>query len=71
MSTHLNMMRWKPKDIAVFLLIFVLLVIIAGDVTAPKYTSIEHFKMLDEIIGATVSGILLVISNYFNSNGEK
>ena len=63
-------MKLQPKDVAVFLLIVVLVIIIVGDTLAPRYSSIEHFKMLDEVIGATVSGILLIISTYFNSDGK-
>ena len=69
-SKLLNLVSPQPKDYAVFLLILVLVIIIGGDILAPKYTSIEHFKMLDEVVGATVSGILLIISTYFNDGKD-
>jgi len=58
------------KEYLILALITLLAVIILADLYAPKYTSSEHFKVLNEIIGATASGILLTISNYF-SNDKK
>jgi len=60
--------NWKPREILLGSLIVLLLFIIAGDIMAPIFTSIEHFKMLDEMIGATAAGILIIISNYFKGN---
>ena len=61
-------MLWQPKDFILLTLVIALLLIILGDVLAPHFASLEHFKMLDEVVGATVAGILLVISNYFQND---
>jgi len=62
---------WKPKDKIVLILVISIVFIIGGEVIAPLFTPLKHFEMLDEIIGATVSGLLLTISNYLRDNDKE
>jgi len=63
--------QWKPKDIIILVLISTLIIVMLGEIVMPLFLPIAQYELVSKVVGATVSGILLILSNYLRNNGNQ